>query len=693
VLREFAPVGVVINNDLEVVQFRGRTSPYLEPAPGKASLNVSKLARNGLGIELRTLINAARKKGSTARKDGVVFDADARKRVLTLSVSPLGEQTSSANGRHFLILFEDVTPAGVSASEGTARRGKESSGSKQSARLKRELTDAQSALSVAMESEDALREEFQSANEEILSANEELQSTNEELETSKEELQSANEELNTLNDELRNKNGELQVLNNDLFNFLNSTQIPIVMLDRRSRIRRLTPHSNRLLNVVPTDIGRPISDIRLNIKIPDLEAAITQTLDSLQPQQRDVQDLENRWYSLHILPYRTEDDKIDGTVLVLQDIDVVRSANEQLRKSSEFFRGIINTVREPLLVLDSDLRVIAANEPYLSTFKVSLAETVDKFFYRVSNEQWNMPRLRMLLEQVLPQQQVVMNFEVDHTFERIGHKTMLVNARTLVQSDKQQPMILLAIQDVTERKLAEIALIRSEKLAAAGHLASSLAHEINNPLQAVTNLMTLLEGSAGLDEENRRYATLAKHELGRVIHLVRQSLGFCRETVSPTTVNLQEVLESVIDLYKPKLDEKQVALTKEYLADAGIKSYPGEIRQVFSTLLHNAMDACNKGCRITLRARIACDWKRPEVRGVRITLADSGGGIPEDKKAHIFEPFFTTKGERGTGLGLWVTNGVVQRLRGSIHMRSRSEPGKSGTCFSIFLPEQEPETT
>lgn len=689
VLKEFAPVGVVINNEMEVIQFRGRTSPYLEPAPGKASLNVLKLARGGLGMELRTLINAARRKGVTTRKEGVVFDADGSKRLLKLSVSPLADQRPTAGNMHFLILFEDAVFVGIAGSEAVNRKGKGSAATKQSARLKQELVDAQEALRIAVESEDALKEGFQSANEEILSANEELQSTNEELETSKEELQSTNEELNTLNEELRNKNIELHVLNNDLFNFLNSTQIPIVMLDSHSRIRRLTPNANRLLKVVPTDIGRPISDIRLNIKLVDLEAIISRTLESLQPQQRDVQDSRDRWHSLHILPYRTEDNKIDGTVLILQDIDAAKQASEQLRKSNDFFRGIINTVREPLLVLDADLRVIAANEPYLLTFKVSAAETAGKFLYRVGNAQWNIPRLRALLEQVLPEQQMVRDFEVSHVFESIGRKTMLLNARTLVHTDGQQPMILLAIQDITESRLAEAALIKSEKLAAAGRLAGSLAHEINNPLQAVTNLMTLLGGSSKLDEQDQRYATLAKNELGRVIHLVRQSLGFYRETSLPTTANLEDVLESVIDLYKHKLNQLQIILTKEYRNGMIVKTYPSEIRQMFSTLLQNAMEACETGCRITLRARIGSDWRRPEIRGVRITVADSGHGISDNKKARIFEPFFTTKGEQGTGLGLWVTQGVAQRLGGSINMRSRSEPGKSGTCFSIFLPEQD----
>ena len=283
----------------------------------------------------------------------------------------------------------------------------------------------------AIESEDSLKEEFQSANEEILSANEELQSTNEELETSKEELQSANEELTTLNAELRHKNSDLHDLSNDVSNLLNSTRIPVVMLDRELRIRRLTPMADKLLKVVPSDIGRPIADIKLNVDSPELEAMARRVLESLQPVEREVRALDGRWHSLNILPYRTQEDKIDGVVLALQDIDAVKNANEQLRKSAEFFRGVIDTVVEPLQVLDYEVRGITAKERFHNTFKVSSQDTVNRLLYSLGNEQWNIPRLRLLLEEILPKQRIVRNFAVEHNFEGIGVRTILLNAARL----------------------------------------------------------------------------------------------------------------------------------------------------------------------------------------------------------------------------------------------------------------------
>lgn len=461
------------------------------------------------------------------------------------------------------------------------------------------------------------------------------------------------------------------------------------MLDSRLRIRRLTANAGKLLKVVPSDIGRPISDIKLNIKLPDLEPMIARVLNTLRPAERDVQDLQDHWHSLQILPYKTQDNKIDGVVLVLQDIDVIKAANEQLTKSSELFYAIINTVRQPLLVLDCDLRIISVNQSFLRTFKVSREQTVNKFLYRLGNEQWNIPKLRALLEEVLPQDQTVKNFEVEHDFQHIGHRKMVLNASRIVQGNNREAMILLAIEDITERKRAEAALIKSEKLAVSGRLAASLAHEINNPLQAVMNLMTLLGQSPKLDPQDQEYATLAGKELGRVVHLIRQSLGFYREAASPTAMNVEEVLESVLHLYTTQIKAKQITVTRQFRLDGALESYPGDVRQVFSTLLINAIEAVPQGGHVVLRAGESLDWRKNlAVSGVRITLADNGNGIPAHNMARIFEPFFTTKGERGNGLGLWVTQGVLHRLGGSIRVRSTTRPGKRGTCFSIFVPHQ-----
>jgi two-component system, chemotaxis family, CheB/CheR fusion protein len=246
-------------------------------------------------------------------------------------------------------------------------------------------------------------------------------------------------------------------------------------------------------------------------------------------------------------------------------------------------------------------------------------------------------------------------------------------------------------RDITGRKLAEAALLRSEKLAAAGRLAAILAHEINNPLQAVANLIALLASSPRLEPEERALTKAAEEELGRIAHLTRQSLSFYRESASLSSVNLAETVEGVLSIFTNRIKAKELTLKKRYPSDAPvINSFAGEVRQVVSTLLVNAIDAVPKEGTISIHVHQSSRWGKSSTAGVRISIADNGIGISPSNIGLIFEPFFTTKGEQGTGLGLWVADGIVSRLGGSIRMRSSTVPGRSGSCFSIFLPIQMP---
>lgn len=809
ILKDHSPAGVVLNRAMEVVHFRGRTAPYLEQAAGKPSLHVLKLARNGLAVELRTLIGTAIKKDVPTRREGVSFNDNRHARTLNLSVTPLGDRDS--NGRNFfLVLFEEVSPSGNSAARGASgRKTKETRENKPELnRLRHELANAQEALGSAVESEDALKEEFQSANEEILSANEELQSTNEELETSKEELQSTNEELNTLNDELRNRNFELGQANSDLANLLDAIRIPVLLIGSDMRIRRLTSLAADVFHVLPSDVGRPITDIRENLQIPDLAKLIRQTVNDLIPIQREVQDAEGRWRSLEIRPYRTVDNRIEGAVLALTDID-------RLKHTEEYLKQIIENVPTCLLVLDGELKVLLANSTFCSEFHVSQVDTVGKPLYQLGNQQWNIVQLKELLEKVLPEKKAVNEFSVTHAFPEIGQKTMLVSGRRIEEGNGNGPaIILLAIEDITEREIAETAsarlaavvqtsddaiitkdlngviqtwnpgaerifgytrqeaigkpitmlmpedrifeegsilehirrgehidhyesirrrkdgrllnisltisplvdangrivgaskiarditerkqteaaLIKSEKLAAAGRLAAVLAHELNNPLQAVTNVMAILEQSTSMEFRDHEFVKTAINELTRVNRLTQQSLRFYRESIFPTAVNVVEEIETILELYAKRITAKNIAVTRQYRANGAlIDSYPGEIRQIFSTLLINAWEAVSNGGRFVLRVSRSADWRKAsKIEGLRITLADTGCGISPDNTARIFEPFFTTKGESGTGLGLWVARGIADRIGGSIRLRSRVHPDNGGTCFSVFLPNRLP---
>jgi PAS domain S-box-containing protein len=239
--------------------------------------------------------------------------------------------------------------------------------------------------------------------------------------------------------------------------------------------------------------------------------------------------------------------------------------------------------------------------------------------------------------------------------------------------------------DITERKQTEQALLKSEKLASMGRMAASMAHEINNPLEAVTNALFLAQGVEGLPELARQYLETADAELKRVVHITRQSLGFYRESNSPTLTSVTAVLDSAVDLLRGKSRAKRAVIEKQWDGDVQVNAVPGELRQVFSNLLANSLDAIDEKGIIKLRVSAGTDCTTGN-HHVRITLADNGKGVPASSRQHMFEPFFTTKGAVGTGLGLWVAKQIIEKHGGAIRVRSSTDRHRRGTVVSVVLP-------
>ena len=336
VLSLYGPAGAVIDDELNILQFRGHTGPYFEPASGIASLSLLKMAREGLLVEVRNAVQKARKDNAPVRREGLHVKHEGAFQAFDLEVIPL--KRASGKDRRFLLLFLEPnrrTP------QPPARLSLKASGKKTKLlppeleavndQLRRDLDATKEYLQSIIEEQEASNEELRSANEEIQSSNEELQSTNEELETTKEELQSTNEELNTVNEELQTRNLQLSQAGNDLLNLLSNVSIPIVMLGNDLRIRRYTPISEKILNLIPSDVGRPITDIKSTIDVPDLESLLLNVLESLAPKTLEVRDRTGRTFSLRIRPYRTEDNKIDGVVMVLVDLDPSRGVVSDTR--------------------------------------------------------------------------------------------------------------------------------------------------------------------------------------------------------------------------------------------------------------------------------------------------------------------------------------------------------------------------
>jgi two-component system CheB/CheR fusion protein len=316
--------------------------------------------------------------------------------------------------------------------------------------LEQELKYSQEHLQTSIEELETSNEELKSSNEELQSTNEELQSTNEEMETSKEELQSLNEELVTVNAELQGKIDELAHTNDDMKNLLDSTKIATVFLDSDLRIKRFTSEANKIINLIPSDVGRPIGHIVTNVEKDALAADAQQVLDSLTFKEQPVRTKDGRWYLNRIVPYRTMDNVIDGVVITFTDITEQKKAESTILDARNFAEGIVETVREPLLVLDRNLEVAAANSAFYRLFKTDSGETIGRAFFELGEHQWDTPALRELVEKILPQNTQIGEYRIEQIFPRIGPKILMLNARRVHREEIGTEAILFTIKDVTD---------------------------------------------------------------------------------------------------------------------------------------------------------------------------------------------------------------------------------------------------
>ncbi len=439
----FVPASIVVNEQMEIVQFRGKTGPYLEPAAGQATFSLSKMAREGLLVDLRAAFAKAKKENTTVRREGVHVQANGHSRTVDLEVIPL--RGPGPKEHFYLIVFQDALST---AAAGSKEKPKGSAAkdfvSRENARLKLDLVQVQEQFQGLVEEYETVSEESKSANEEILSSNEELQSTNEELETAREELQSSNEELTTLNEELHNRNAELTAVNNDLLNLLSSVTVPLVIVGQDLHIRRFTPPAQKLLNLLPSDVGRRLSEIRPNLDVDDLGRIAHESVENVSTQEIEVREKDTgTWYLMRVRPYKTWDHKIDGAVITFQDIDAIKRNFDQMHRHAD---ALIENAREAILVLDGKLQVISANLTFYRNFEVSREETLGRAIYDLGDGQWNIPKLRELLENILPNNGQVEDFEVLHEFPHLGKRRMMLNAGR-IEPQPGQKLILLYIED------------------------------------------------------------------------------------------------------------------------------------------------------------------------------------------------------------------------------------------------------
>ena len=393
----------------------------------------------------------------------------------------------------------------------------------------------------------------------------------------------------------------------------------------------------------------------------------------------------NLWLRIDVYPTP------EGIVTFSRDVTEERAARQALKEKSEQaerqlaeIETVYRTAPIGLALFDTkDFRYLRLNDRQAEFFGLKPEQVVG----RTLTEMAPIEGLKELFDQVLEGEPVV-NFPLEgELVTRPGeHRYWTVSYFPVFATDGTVQAISAASLEITNQKKAELALMQSEKLAVVGRLAASISHEINNPLESITNLLYLAERSNDL-EETKTYVQTAERELRRVSIIANQTLRFHKQSSSPQEISGGQLIDSIVSLFQSRIVNAHVNIEERKGADQPVRCFEGEIRQVLSNLVGNAIDAMQPlgGGRLLLRSRVGRDWTTGR-SGLVITVADTGGGMSASIASRIFEPFYTTKGISGTGLGLWISSEIVQRHNGRLRFRSSQKKGHCGTAFTLFLP-------
>ncbi len=503
-LEHFAPASVLIDGKGRVLYFHGTTRDYLENPHGEPTRDLLTMARDGLAAKLRAAIGTA-----LSEKKSVTVDARIREgkidRSVAMTVLPLPE---SSQGSFLLVSFAstvrrpDRAQAPIREDAGDASSGERA--------LQDELKATRAELQNTIEYQESTNEELQAANEEAISMNEELQSINEELETSKEELQSFNEELNTVNGQLQHKIGELEDKTNDLNNLLAGSETATLFLDEEFRIRWFAPATRDLFDFAASDIGRPIAHLARKFTDDDLLRDVETVLTKLSVIEAEVRSDAGRWYQRRVLPYRTQDNRIEGVVVTFSDISDRKRAADSINDARLYAETIVRTVKHPLLVLGKNLHVQSANKAFRELFAVFQEEPRGLLVFELGTGEWNNPPLRALLDKVLSENEDIEDFAFEQDFHLTGRRSMLLTACKLPQEGGRDDLILIAVEDITERERFE---------AHREILVSELNHRIKNVMATVQAIASqTLRSASSIDNaratfEARLIALGKSHDL------------------------------------------------------------------------------------------------------------------------------------------------------------------------------------
>jgi two-component system CheB/CheR fusion protein len=684
VLDQYAPAGIVVNENLHILHFRGQCSPYLSPPPGQASLALLRMVRPEFAVELRTALHHARKQEIAVRKAGIRIQRDGQLWDVCLEVVPI---KSDQGERFFLVLFQEM-PARESASPETGSHRAPATRRQQSqedARLRRDLLATKESLQSMIQEQEAINEELKSANEEALSSNEELQSTNEELETAKEELQSTNEELVTVNEQLGNRNFELAQLNDDLTNLLSSVDIPILMLSGDWRIRRFTPQAEKLLNLLPGDVGRPIINLRPNIDVPDLARLVTEVVDTMSVHEREVQDLGGRWYSMRVQPYRTMDNKIDGAVMTFIDIDAAKRIHLELQREQTFTAAVLESAAALVMVTDLEGRIARFNLACCRLSEYSFVEVEGKAVWDVLVPSEETEAVKQVYKELA--ESLTAREHENHWVDRSGQRHLISWSSTLVtEAQGATRHVVWVGVDVTEARLAEKALQQTEILRhsqeqlrtlTAGlveaqeeerrRVSQELHDDISQRLTALAVQLEVLHQAHGISLEELH---LKLGELQKQMEVLSEDLRRTARNLHPfmlTHLGLEPALRAYCEEFS-KLRNFKVRLI--------VRALPGTIPSGVALCVYRVVQEALGNVAKHAGAKRATVSISSSDDALQVAIRDDGHGFDLDRV-------------KGKGLGLISMEERVRHLGGTFAISPK--PG-DGTRIEIRIPlETDPE--
>ena len=688
-LARYVPAAVLVNGDAEALQFRGDTGPYLLLGGGKPSLNLYKMARDGLLVPLRESIQRARQDAMPVSCGATVTDAEGSLSAVQIDVLPV--QGETANDPHFLVVFRrqagaEPRPPGQVASPAGAvgEPGGDEHLRLENVRLVQELNATRDYLHALLEQRDAANEELQSANEEAQSANEELQSINEELQTTKEEMESANEELLSVNEELTNRHEQLAKASDDLVNIVASTQMALVSVDRDLRIRRFTPAAQDLFSLISTDIGRPLGNLRLSFATEDLESVLYQAMCGVAVPDRDVRDRSGRWHSLRIRPFRKSGGEIDGAVLVLVDIDQQKRSEASLRDSQRKFSLLMEGgTGIAIIMLDPDGKITGWNSGAERLFQYTEAQVLGQpasMLYPPDRHDAVYRDIRDAFDQGSA-------LEDNPMRRRDGSQLWATGVVTVLRDEAGEVCgYSKVITDVTgkhrieqERRVAEQ---RKDEFL------SILAHELRNPLAPIRSSLYLLDDPRLAPEQAAHAREVMKRQVAHMVRLIDDLLDVARIAKGkiefrPEPLELSTVVETAVQSAQPLISRASQELSIQ-LPPTPVLLYADHARlaQAISNLLLNSTRYTQDGGHIRLSVSV-------EDGECRISVADDGIGIAPDRQAEVFELFAQVghvpgRSRDGLGIGLTMVRMLAEMHSGWVEVQSAGEG--SGSVFTLVLP-------